>query len=134
MSELRVYKHSSWNFAGIAFAFVFLVFAFLISSGDWTITFISLIAFGFVTLISLVSFIPKTIISENKISTQTLLGTETLRWSEIARISGSGDFIKLHNFKDDVTVTPSPQIPGYEEVVEWIGGKRPDLFNPQEYE
>jgi hypothetical protein len=32
-----------------------------------------------------------------------------------------------------VTVAPSPQLPGYEEIVEWIGAKRPDLFNPLDY-
>ena len=29
---------------------------------------------------------------------------------------------------------PSPNLPGYEEVVESIGNKRPDLFNPREYD
>ena len=32
-----------------------------------------------------------------------------------------------------MTISPSPQLPGYPEVVEWIGLKRSDLFNPQEY-
>ncbi len=41
--------------------------------------------------------------------------------------------MKLHNFDGDVTVVPSPQLPHYEEVIEWIGIKRPDLFNPLEY-
>jgi len=33
----------------------------------------------------------------------------------------------------DVTVAPSSQLNGYEEVVEFIGAKRPDLFAPQDY-
>jgi hypothetical protein len=32
-----------------------------------------------------------------------------------------------------VTVAPSPQLPGYPEVIEFIGAKRPDLFNPAKY-
>ncbi|HMV96560.1 MAG TPA: hypothetical protein PKE48_09680, partial [Anaerolineales bacterium] len=40
----------------------------------------------------------------------------------------------LHNFDGDVTVAPSPNLPRYEEVIEIIGNKRPDLFNPREYD
>ncbi|MBV5350438.1 hypothetical protein JZU71_04760, partial [bacterium] len=61
------------------------------------------------------------------------MGGKSLRWSEISRVSGRGYGIKLHNFDGDVAVAPSPQLHGYEEVVEWIGIKRPDLFNPLEY-
>jgi hypothetical protein len=56
-----------------------------------------------------------------------------LRWNEISRVSGRGYAIKLHNFDGDVTVAPSPQLHGYTEVVDQIGVKRPDLFNPLEY-
>jgi hypothetical protein len=77
--------------------------------------------------------IQKTTISDDGISTQTFLGEKSLRWGEISRVSGRGYGIKLHNFDGDVTVAPSSQLPGYEEVVEWIGVKRPDLFSLQEY-
>jgi hypothetical protein len=62
-----------------------------------------------------------------------LLGSKTLRWTEIARVSGRGYGIKLHNFDEDVTVAPMYRLPGYEEVIEWIGRKRPDLFGAQEF-
>jgi hypothetical protein len=75
----------------------------------------------------------KTTISEDGISAQTFLGERSLRWGEISRVSGRGYGIKLHNLDGDVTVVPSSQLPGYEEVVEWVGVKRPDLFNPLEY-
>jgi hypothetical protein len=75
----------------------------------------------------------QTIISNDEISTKNLLGTKTLKWSEINRVSGRGHRIKLHNFDGDVTISPSAQLPGYLEVVDWIGVKRPDLFNPLEY-
>ena len=87
-----------------------------------------------VVIISITSLTQKTIISEDEISSQSLLGTKTLRWSEINRVSGRGYSIKLHNLDGDITVVPSPNLPGYEEVVESIGNKRPDLFNPREYD
>jgi hypothetical protein len=33
----------------------------------------------------------------------------------------------------DLTVSPSSQLTGYEEVIDFIGSKRPDLFAPQDY-
>lgn len=83
---------------------------------------------------ALYSMTQKTTISEDGISAQTILGEKSLNWGEVSRVSGRGQNIKLHNFDGDVTVAPASQLPGYEEVVEWIGIKRPDLFNPQEYE
>ena len=88
---------------------------------------------GIVFLSRLYSMTKKTILSDDEISTQTIFGAKSLRWSEITRVSGRGDAIKLHNFDGDVTVAPNPQLLGYGEVVEWIGIKRPDLFNPLEY-
>lgn len=89
---------------------------------------------GIAFLSTLYTMNQKTIISEDGISTQTIFGEKSLRWGEISRASGRGQKIKLHNFDGDVTVVPSSQLPGYEEVVDWIGIKCPDLFNPLEYE
>ncbi len=88
---------------------------------------------GIIFLTLVYSMTQKTIISDDGISTSTLWGAKSLRWSEVNRVAGRGNGIKLHNFDGDVTVIPSSQLPGYEEVVEWIGIKRPDLFNPMEY-
>jgi hypothetical protein len=95
------------------------------------IPFVFFMVMVFLTVIYLIT--QKTIISEEGISTQTFLGENSLRWSEISRVSGKGYRIRLHNFDGDVTVTLNSQLQGYEEVVEWIGIKRPDLFTPQEY-
>jgi hypothetical protein len=75
----------------------------------------------------------QTIVSDDEISTKNLLGTKSLRWNEISRVSGRGYAIKLHNSDGDITVAPNPQLPGYEDVVERIGMKHPNLFDPQEY-
>jgi hypothetical protein len=75
----------------------------------------------------------KTIISDDEITVQNLLGAKTLKWTEIGRASGWGYSIKLHSRDEDVTLSVSPRLPGYEQIVDFIGTKRPDLFSPREY-
>jgi hypothetical protein len=113
------------------------VFSIGLLTTTFQIGYIFLIPFvlflGIIFLTVLYLMTQKTFLSDDGISTQTILGGKSLRWSEINRVSGRGHALKLHNFDGYVTVAPSPQLPGYEEVVEWIGIKRPDLFNPLEY-
>ena len=80
-----------------------------------------------------VSRLSKVVLSEDEITTQGLFGAKTLRWTEISRVSGRGNGIKLHNFDEDVTVAPDQQLPRYEEIIETIGKKRPDLFSPLDH-
>jgi hypothetical protein len=135
MKELRVYKHPAWNWIFIVFLAVILIGGMfsMLPGGNFTLTFIFIIIFALLIGFSVFSLTAKTIISEYEISSQNLFGIKTLRWSEITRVSGSGYGIKLHNYDGDVTVAPSVQLPGYEEVIEIIGAKRPDLFNPLDY-
>jgi hypothetical protein len=136
MNGPREYKNPTFQTVMAIIGFGILLFIFITFIGKEQVGEIMLPFAGillFFALFALFSQALKTVISEDEISSSTLFGTKTLRWSEITRISGSGFSIKLHNFDGDVTVAPSPQLPGYEEVIEWIGVKRPDLFNPQEY-
>jgi hypothetical protein len=135
MNEPRIYKHAAWNWLGAA---VLVVLFFAGSFGmalNRNFIFIIYFAALMTPLIAFTVFslAAKTIISEDEISTQNLFGVKTLRWNEIQRVSGSGFSIKMHNLDGDVTVAPSPQIPGYEEVLEIIGAKCPHLFNPRDY-
>lgn len=134
MNEPRVYKHSPLQIIVLILVFGFLMAA-IFSTTDLNGGYLLIPAavIVLVMVISVLSLTQKTIISEDEISSQTLFGTKTLRWSEITRVSGRGHAIKLHNFDGDVTVVPSSNLPRYEEIIEWIGNKRPDLFNPQEY-
>jgi len=135
MKEPRVYKTSPALLVVIVILFLFflgvLAFGFGFDSIGFLIPLIifSLFLFGaiFVVLAS------KTIVSDEEITIQGLLGAKTLRWTEVARVSGKGYNLKLHNYDGDVTVTVSPRLPGYEEIVEFIGTKRSDLFNPMNY-
>ena len=135
MNEPRVYKHSPFQFIILILMFGFILVAMFVNMdlGDGSML-IPVAILLLVVIISITSLTQKTIISEDEISSQSLLGTKTLRWSEINRVSGRGYSIKLHNLDGDITVVPSPNLPGYEEVVESIGNKRPDLFNPREYD
>lgn len=135
MNEPRVYKNSPVILVLIGLLFIGLLAAIsfgFVSESLWTA--IPVAVFGiFVFGLIFVANSSKAILSEEEIVTQNLFGRKSLRWSEIGRVSGRGYAIKLHNHDEDVTVAPSPGLPGYEEIIEIIGRKRPDLFSPQEY-
>ena len=132
MNEPRVYKNSPFMFIFLLLvfgvAFVGLFNLWLQDSGIFLLP-IGL-GSGILFVVLLLSVTSKTIISSDEISTQNLLGTKTLRWSEINQVSGRGYAIKLQDIDRGLTVAPSPQLPGYHEVVDWIGLQRPDLFSP----
>jgi hypothetical protein len=135
INEPRTYRHSPIQLILVIILLgIFSIGALMAISQAGYIFLIPFALFlGIIFLTVLYSMTQKTIISDDGISAQTIFGEKPLRWSEISRVSGRGYAIKLHNFDGDVTVAPSPQLPGYEEVVEWIGIKRPDLFDPLEY-
>lgn len=137
MKEPRVYKNSPFVF-GILFLMLMVISigAFLSAgteSGNIFAVLPFVLVFALILLVIFFSLSTKVTISEDEISTQNILGSRTLRWTDINRVSGWGSSIKLHNFDGDVTIAPNAQLPGYPEIVEWIGTKRPDLFNPMEY-
>jgi hypothetical protein len=135
MNEPRVYKNSPvlFIFMLLIFGMLFIGLVFNMGRDTWYIMLPFGLAFGLIFVAAIFSMTSKTIISEDEISTQNLLGTKTLRWNEINQVSGWGHAIKLQDTDRHLTVAPSPQLPGYPEVIEWIGLKRPDLFSPQEY-
>lgn len=135
MDESRAYKHSREAFFFIVpiFGFLFVGFVALGLKGQWLYALPGLLVV-IVTLFSFAySLTSTTVINEYEISIQTLLGTKTLKWGEIARVSGVGNRIKLHNFDGDVTLSPNASVPQYEELVEFIGSKRPNLFAPDAF-
>lgn len=135
MNEPRVFKNSPATLILIVVLFLVLIGGILFGVGFDDAVFIlpialfALIIFGSV----FIAVSSKVTISEDEITVQNILGSRGMRWTEIHRVSGRGYNIKLHNFDGDVTVSPSPGLPGYIEVIDIIGSKRPDLFSPQEY-
>lgn len=138
MNEPRVYKNSPFVFGLLFVMFIVLFGAIFFASGDADfsnplVMVFFVLMFGFFSTFFVFRATAQTIISNDEISTKNLLGTKTLAWSEIHHVSGTGYLIKLHNFDGDITIAPNLHLPGYNEVIEWIGVKRPDLFDPQEY-
>jgi len=135
MNEPHIYKHSpAASILILVVFFVLFAVIFLELKTESLAAIIPVAIAGIAVLLSvLIKFSSKAILSEDEIVVRGIFGEKALRWNEIHRVSGSGYQIKLHNFDEDVTVAPSPQLPGYEEIVEWIGRKRPDLFPPEEY-
>ena len=135
MNKPKVYQHKPFQLILMLILFVFLIFfSFFNIVTDEVYILIRLGVFlGLLFFAALYSMTVKTIISDTEISTQSILGTKSLSWSEISSVSGRGNSIKLRNLDGDVTVTPNQHLPGYTEVIEWIGAKRPDLFDPLAY-
>lgn len=135
MNEPKIYRHKPFQLIILVILFAFIFIALFLNAGaNEMYILIPFGAFlGIAFLASLYSMTVKTIISDTEISTQSILGTKSLAWSEISRVSGKGSAIKLHNLDGDITVAPSPQLPGFDEIIELVGAKRPDLFNPLAY-
>jgi hypothetical protein len=135
MNQPRVYKNSPATLIVIVVLFLVLIGGIVFGVGFDSAVFVfpvalfALIVFGSV----FIALSSKVTISEEEITAQNILGAKTLRWTEISRVSGKGYSIKLHNYDEDVTVVPNPGLRGYEEIIEFIGRKRPDLFSPQNY-
>lgn len=135
MNEPRVYKNSPAVLVVIVVLFLVLIGGIIFSAGVEETTFILPVAiFGvFIFGLIFVANSAKVTLTDDDITAQNIFGSRTLRWTEIHRVSGRGYEIKLHNYDGDVTVHPSSGLPGYEQIVDFIGAKRPDLFSPQEF-
>ncbi len=132
MNEPRVYKNSPAALLLIAVFFIILIASIMVSAVIDPIVMILVCGFGLLSfLIVFLSVSSKVIISDDEITSQNILSKRTLRWTEIIRVSGRVNGIKLHS--EDTTVSINPQLPGYEEVVEIIGQKRADIFSTQEF-
>lgn len=134
MKEPRVFKNSPAILVVMVLIFAVLIGGILFGTGfESSFTVLPVAAFAiFIFGLIFVANSAKITITDEDITTQNIFGSRTLRWTEIYRVSGRGYEIKLHNYDGDVTVLPSSGLPGFEEVVEIIGAKRPDLFNPLE--
>lgn len=136
LSEPRTYRYSTARLVLLIVLLLLLGIAppFILGSVNFIYILLSFAVIGLIILLSIFSLTRSTTISSDGISTRNLLGESTLNWSEIDSVSGRGNAIKLHNREGDVAVAPSPHLPGYPEVIDMIGAKRPDLFNPMHYD
>lgn len=68
-------------------------------------------------------------ISDETITTNSLLSSRSLRWSEIVRVSTRGQVFRLHNDNENRVLSLAPQLDDYAELLDVIFRKRPDLFD-----
>jgi len=67
-------------------------------------------------------------LSELEISTKSILGTKSIRWSDIDRVFSRSSSLKLRNRDGDVVLTIHPRLDGSAQILEMIFSKRADLF------
>lgn len=135
LSEPRIYRYSTMRLVLLIILLLALgiVPFFILSGANFQY---ALAMFGFIGLLILLSIFMmtrSTTVTNDEISTRGLLGEASLKWNEVDSAFGNGNKIKLRNRDGDVTVSPAPHLPGYPEVIEIIGAKRPDLFSPADY-
>jgi len=135
LNQPRIFRHSTFRLVLLTVIFIVIAVGVFVALGSQNIllVFPLLIFFGAIFLIALFSLTKVTTISDDGISSRSLLGEKSIRWSEIGSVSGRRYGIKLTDRDGSATIAPSPQLPGYPEVIELIGAKRPDLFNSAEY-
>ena len=105
-----------------------LFFAFIVySSGDMDYFMLGIT--GLVFLFAVYYAVSSVKISYDEIVTTRLLGSKSLKWSDIARVSMRGQSLRLHNRDEDVTLSIDSQLDGYPEILDIIFNKRPDLFD-----
>jgi len=68
------------------------------------------------------------VISDEEITTRTLLGEKSLKWSEVDRISSERSSIKLMNRDGDTTLRVNSRLDGYAQIFSLLYQKRGDLF------
>jgi hypothetical protein len=71
-------------------------------------------------------------VSEQEITASKLLGSKSLKWSEIEHVSTGGQSLRLHNHDEDIVLSLDSQVEGYAEILDIVFSKRPDLFNEGE--
>ena len=72
-------------------------------------------------------------VSDFGIATKTILGSKSLRWSEINRFSARGSSTRLHRHDESIVLTIGYRLDSYAEIFELLHQKRPDLFDFEKY-
>lgn len=127
-ANTRTFRHSLGKVALLFVSVLFLgLMAFLVK-----IDYFLLGIAGIVLIIALFYSTSSVKISDEEITTNRLLGSKSLRWAEIARVSTRGQALRLHNYDDDLILSLDPQLEGYAQILDAIFRKRSDLFDNKE--
>ncbi len=125
----KTFRHASDKLVLMFLGVLFLGFL-AFSSGQ--INYLCFSMAGIVLVIALSYATSSMKISTDEITTTRLLGSKSLRWSEIARISIHGQTLRLHSRDEDVILSLDSQLDDYNEVLDIIFSGRPDLLDDNE--
>lgn len=128
-TNVHTFRHSSGKLILLFFGVLLLgFFAFSFGQRDYFLYGIT----GFAFFIALFYATSSVKISSEEITTNRLLGSKSLRWSEIARVSVFGQAVKLHNYDEDLVLSIDSQLDGYADILDIIFSKRSDLLDKNE--
>jgi hypothetical protein len=124
----KIFRHSLVKL--VVLFFVALLFGFLavVIQTDYLLLGVT----GIALVVALFYATSRVKVSNDEITTNRLLGSKSLKWSEIARVSTFGQTIRLHNYDDDLVLTLDSQLDGYADVLDIIFSKRPDLLDRED--
>lgn len=126
----RTFRHSFGKVALMFLGVLFLGYiAFSIGKTDSFFLIMAGTGTGIAFVIALFYATSSVRISNEEITTSRLLGSKSLRWSEIARVSMRAQSLRLHNRDEDLTLSIDSQLDDYREILDIIFSKRSDLFD-----
>ncbi|HEX2995181.1 MAG TPA: hypothetical protein VHP14_10155 [Anaerolineales bacterium] len=125
----QTFRHSSKNLLAMLILGAFSVFLGLSGGGT---NYLCFSVAGLIVIGALFFATSSIKISVDEITTTRLFVSKSLRWSEVGRISIRGQTLRLHNRDEDVTLTLDSQLDDYNEVLDLVFGRRPDLFDISE--
>lgn len=125
----KTFRHSSKKLLAMLVMGAFSVF---IGFSDGETNYFCFSVAGFIMIVVLFFATSSITISLDEITTTRLFVSKSLRWSEIGRISMRGETLRLHNRDEDITLTLDSQLDDYNEVLDIVFGRRPDLFDASE--
>jgi hypothetical protein len=130
-SEERVFRHSPGKLALMSLGVVGFVFiAYFLR--DESYSFIVVVIFVASLFVFLAYITSRVKISDEEIIVNGLLGSKSLKWSQIGHVSTRRQSLRLHDRDENVILSLDPQLEGYIEILDLIFSKRPDLFDLSE--
>lgn len=120
-----IFRHSFGKLALMFLGVLILGFALFLGEMDYFIFVITGLAF----IVFLFYATSSVKVSEDEIATTRLLGTKSLRWSDIGSVSMFGQALRLHSRDDDMILSIDSQLDRYTEILDVVYSKRSDLFD-----
>lgn len=124
----KIFRHSLVKLVVMFFGALFFGFLAFVIQIDYFLLGIA----GIALMIALFYATSRVKVSNDEITTNRLLGSKSLRWSEIARVSTFGQAVRLHNYDDDLVLTLDSQLDGYADMLDIVFSKRPDLLDRED--